>query len=732
MTRSINNLVLAAALCAPVVACDHEVEGPAGLDDKADGSTKTEAEEWSSSDAPTLFGANLKYNLAELPLTGGPQNAPWASSYWPTYEDSINYKWDGASSESAAAKYGRAFNVSGVEDAVSSFRGIDSNSTRTTCTQSSQCKSEIGEQCAIRDGKTEGKCVPTWWGICHAWAPAAILTPEPKHAVTHNGVDFKVNDIKALVTLAHDGVVNKFVSLRCDKDDRPGADAGDRVEFDDNGRPVDIACRDSNAGSFHVLITNYLGIQQSSFVFDQTFDDEVWNQPLRDFNVRELREVTPAEAVSILDVRAVGGTQTNLAADIAAGAWKHFDAINVTAGQKFVAQMHGTGDGDLFVQFGSQPTASAYACRPYADGSEETCDVTVPAGQTKAYVSVNGYTQSNITIEVTAGGSSPTGYPFNSRAAKLFYARTDVRYITESSPSTDGNLGSQIDRYTNTNSYEYILEVDSAGKVVGGEWARGSKRSHPDFAWLPVRIRNESVAGGKIRWSNVKQILDLSVADEGGGGGGGGGGGNTPRTVNENGTVAKNDMRHFGPFRVAAGTSLSAVMTGSGDADLYVRKGGQPNLSTYDCRPYKNGSSEQCSITGPGEVYVSVHGYAASSDFQLVVTYTEGGGTPPPPPPPPPAGSHLNVSGNVALNAYAYYTVPVVAGKPIVIRTQAAKDVDVYVQMGQNPTADNSLAQAYTSSGNETLRFVPSSSGTLHIGVHGYEASAFTMTTADN
>ena len=99
-----------------------------------------------------------------------------------------------------------------------------------------------------------------------------------------------------------------------------------------------------------------------------------------------------------------------------------------------------------------------------------------------------------------------------SRAAKLFYARTDVRYITESSPSTDGNLGSQIDRYTNTNSYEYILEVDSAGKVVGGEWARGSKRSHPDFAWLPVRIRNESVAGGKIRWSNVKQILDLSVA----------------------------------------------------------------------------------------------------------------------------------------------------------------------------------------------------------------------------
>ena len=727
MTRRITNLALAAALVAPVIGCANEVGEPTQFD-KPDGSTKTEAEEWMSSDAPSLFGANLKYTLAELPRTGGPQVAPWAASYWPTYEDSINYKWDGASSESAPAKYGRAFGVSGVEDAVSSFRGIDSNSSRKTCKLTSECKSDLGEECAIRDGKTEGKCVPTWWGVCHAWAPAAILTPEPKHAVTHNGVTFKVNDLKALVTLSHDGVVNKFVSLRCNKDDRPGAEDGERVEYDENGRPVDRACRDSNAGSFHVLITNYLGIQQSSFVFDQTFDDEVWNQPLRDFNVTELREVTPAEAVSILDVRTVGGAKTNLAADLAQGAWRHFDPIAVQAGQKLVAQMHGTGDGDLFVRFGSQATASSYDCRPYADGSEETCDLTAPTGATQAFVSVNGYTQSNVTIEVTVGGDAPTGYPFNSRADKLFYVRTDVRYITESSPTTDGNLSSQIDRYTNTNRYEYILEVDSAGKVVGGEWARGSKRSHPDFAWLPVRVGSETVASGKVRWSNVKQLLDLSIADEGGGGGGGG----TVRTVNENGTVAKNDIRHFGPYRVAAGTSLSAVMTGSGDADLYVRKGGQPNLSTYDCRPYKNGSDESCTIAGPGDVYVAVHGYAATSTFALTVTYTEGGGAPPPPPPPPPAGSHLNVSGNVALNAYAYFTVPVVAGKPIMVRTAAPMDVDVYLQMGQNPTADNNIAQAYTSSGNETLRFVPSSSGTLHIGVHGYEASSFTLTTADN
>ena len=52
--------------------------------------------------------------------------------------------------------------------------------------------------------------------------------------------------------------------------------------------------------------------------------------------------------------------------------------------------------------------------------------------------------------------------------------------------------------------------------------------------------------------------------------------------------------------------------------------------------------------------------------------------------------------------------------------------------MGANPTANNAVAQAYTSSGNELLRFVPTSTGVLHIGVHGYQASAYTLTTAGN
>lgn len=719
------SLALAAATVA-LAGCVNALDPGAPELAAKEGATKMDAEVWASSDAPTLFSNDLKYTFTELPNVGEATSIPWASSYWPTYQDSINYKWDGASSEAASTKYGRAFNTTGVEDAVSKMRGIDSNSARKTCTLTSECKADIGEECAIRPGKADGKCVPTWFGICHAWAPAAILTPEPKHAVTRNGVEFKVNDIKALVTLAHDGVVNKFVSLRCEKDDRPGVEAGKGVDFDSNGRPTDQGCRDSNAGSFHVLLTNYLGVQKTSFVFDQTFDDEVWNQPLRGYRIVEQREVSVADGIRLLGVTAAGGVTSTLAGEVAAGAFKHFDAIAVTAGSPFKATMSGTGDGDLFVKFGAQATASSYDCRPYADGSDETCELTVPAGASQVFVSVNGYTAANIKVAVVAGGSAPTAYPFNANAAKLIYIKNDVQFIGESSPETDGNLSASIGQYTSTNRYEYLLELDGAGKIVGGEWIGGSKRMHPDFAWLPIRVRGESVASGKIKWADVKSLLDASVADESGTL-------PTQKTVRETGTVAKADFRIFGPYRVAAGTTLTATMTGSGDADLYAKTGTAPNLASYDCRPYKNGSAENCALAGPGDVYVAVNGYATTSGFELVVVYTEGGGVAPPPPPPPPAGAHLNVpNGNVALNVYAYFTVPVVAGKLIVIKTTAPKDVDVYLQMGANPTADNAIAQAYTSAGNETIRFVPSTSGALHIGVHGYEASAFTLTTSDN
>jgi hypothetical protein len=170
-------------------------------------------------------------------------------------------------------------------------------------------------------------------------------------------------------------------------------------------------------------------------------------------------------------------------------------------------------------------------------------------------------------------------------------------------------------------------------------------------------------------------------------------------------------------------------MTGTGDADLYVRKGGAPTLTSYDCRPYQGGSAESCSVVGPGAVYVGINGYAASSTYSITIKYTEGTGTQPPVNPPATV-SHLNVSGSVALGESKVFTMDVPAGAKLRIKTAAAADVDLYIQMNQAPTTEAFLMRAWTSSGNETIDYDVVSSGKLHIMVHGYAASSFTLTTS--
>ncbi len=689
------------------------------------GGAEGKAEAWGSADDPKLFNGSLEYSLAALPMTGQATNTPWAGNYWPVYQDSINHKWAGTTSEAPSTKYGRAFGVTGVEDGVSRYHGVDAQSTRTACTTDSQCNAQIGESCAKREGQTNGRCIPTWWGICHAWTPAAILLPEPKHEVVYNGVTFKVQDIKALLTLVHDRTESKFVSMRCESD----AEAPNGVEYDKYGRPTgsSIDCRNTNPGTYHVLLTNYLGKQGASFAEDRTFDDEVWNQPLRAYRITSQAEVSATEANKLIGVTTTGGTTVDKTGSATKGQWAQLGSFPVTAGSQLTVAMTGSGDADLYVKFGAQPTDAAYDCRPYGEDTNETCNLTVPAGATQAFVAVLGYSEAAAAykVSITTGGSIPTTYVFNDKAAKLYKVHTDVDYISESSASTDGNLAASINSYTHTDRYDYILEVDAAGKIIGGEWLGASKKSHPDFLWLPIRATSTSVAGGKITFANVKAIYDLSMADS------------TPPTtgadkvVDESGTVAKSEWKQLGPYNVAAGATFTAVMTGDGDADLYVRKDAAPTAASYDCRPYKSGTAEQCSIVGPAKVYVGVNGYAATSKFALKITYKEGTGTPPVDPPPATV-THLNETGSVAQGELKVFSMDVVAGKKVLVRTTAQADIDLYIMMGAAPTTAAYTMRGYTSSGNETIAYTPTSSGKLYVGVHGYAASAFTLKTADN
>jgi PKD repeat protein len=86
----------------------------------------------------------------------------------------------------------------------------------------------------------------------------------------------------------------------------------------------------------------------------------------------------------------------------------------------------------------------------------------------------------------------------------------------------------------------------------------------------------------------------------------------------------------FYTVAIPAGASNLNIVTsgGTGDADLYVRFGSAPTLTTYDCRPFRSGNAETCTFAAPsaGTYHVMLNGYSAYSGLTIQASWSTGGG----------------------------------------------------------------------------------------------------------
>ncbi|MUH71573.1 S8 family serine peptidase [Psychrosphaera haliotis] len=89
-------------------------------------------------------------------------------------------------------------------------------------------------------------------------------------------------------------------------------------------------------------------------------------------------------------------------------------------------------------------------------------------------------------------------------------------------------------------------------------------------------------------------------------------------------SATRNNWKYY-TVDVPAGMSSFDVSTygGSGDADLYIRFGAQPTTSAYECRPYKGGNNESCSVNSPtaGTWHIGVRAYSTFSGVSMDVSY---------------------------------------------------------------------------------------------------------------
>ncbi|WP_309242999.1 M4 family metallopeptidase [Hyalangium versicolor] len=86
---------------------------------------------------------------------------------------------------------------------------------------------------------------------------------------------------------------------------------------------------------------------------------------------------------------------------------KNHGPYSVVAGTQFKVVMTGTKNPDLYVRFGAAPTTTTYNCRPALSGASETCDLTVPAGQSSAYIMVRGAGSGSATYNLTINYTKP-------------------------------------------------------------------------------------------------------------------------------------------------------------------------------------------------------------------------------------------------------------------------------------------------------------------------------------
>jgi subtilisin-like proprotein convertase family protein len=306
--------------CAP----DNGFDGSGQIQEKPANTMQTvqQGEAWNSINNPSLFKVQLEYKLSALPKEGRAEKIPWPDTYWPTYEDSINARWQVGYGQPAskdtlspAEKYDMAFNNWNPGTDFYKLKPYSSSN----CDNKSWDKeyyNKLGPAAKYvsenkgnweahdgydsdGDGKTD-ECddrdgVETWWGLCHAWVPAAILEKEPQKPVVHNGVKFEVSDIKALLIAMYDSSDAILVGGRCNDKE---------VKVDSKtGRILADQCRDTNPGTYHVVMANFLG-KKKALAEDRTYDYQVWNQPIVEWKVNSMKEIKEKDAIKLLGLPA--------------------------------------------------------------------------------------------------------------------------------------------------------------------------------------------------------------------------------------------------------------------------------------------------------------------------------------------------------------------------------------------------------------------------------------------
>jgi hypothetical protein len=262
------------------------------------------AERFEEGNSPVFFkklaGTEMITNFKQLPTNGEQldDRYGWSETYWPSNVGGIAYRWNHPNPEPFKYKFNSKEELKRM--------GMQELSQLSPAEMYDVA---MGDYNYTLTRKMLGRYSPRdlWWeGICHGWSQAATNYPEPAKVLVTNPDGIKVpfgsSDVKALLAMheaSNFGGAYSFTGRRCKVNGKvPGE--GDNRDRNTNPPSEEEAnspdCKDVNAGAFHVVLTNMLGIHGRGFVADIDRFNDVWNQPVTSYETTIVGEEAISES----------------------------------------------------------------------------------------------------------------------------------------------------------------------------------------------------------------------------------------------------------------------------------------------------------------------------------------------------------------------------------------------------------------------------------------------------
>lgn len=232
---------------------------------------------WDRISDPLLLSVSQRANSL-LPLSGTVSDPTkyWSSDFWSKKKGGINFRWN--------AVRPTGLNLRSPSKDQAARMSIAELSTLAATEKLDLLSGSYDYPLKREIARYANPSAPSWEGICNGWSEASMHHSEPMPITLTNpdgiSIPFGSSDIKALLSWY-------YFRKSADGYARMGSRCRNKSDSCNN---------DLNAGAFHLVLTNRLGIQGESFIADIDRGSEVWNHTayryqstVRDYNLRPRR-----------------------------------------------------------------------------------------------------------------------------------------------------------------------------------------------------------------------------------------------------------------------------------------------------------------------------------------------------------------------------------------------------------------------------------------------------------